>query len=237
MIKTLIIGLDLSFSSTGICISYLEDKVGIAMQFHRIVFDDETNKKKQYQPVAIQNIQQQTYRMPTNIHVEDLVIDDENRNNQEQMTATLKAMICSKKIGGVIAKCLDTYKPRELVICIENYIMPAFSGSNQLKTVSGLIMLQGFVRELIIRLGISYQYDFKIMTPTPSNNKLFFTGNGNADKALMLEWFLNHYEGKKLLPEANIDKLGRINDIIDSFALCMQGYSEYIKLSEFNKKL
>ena len=230
MIKTLIFGLDLSFSSTGITISYLEDKIGKKIQFFKVIFDDESNKKKQFVPKPIENLNQITYKMPTNILVDDLIMDNENTNNLEQVTTTIKAMICSKKIGIIIRDAIKEFQPNEIIYSIENYIMPQFSGKNQLKTVSGLIMLQGFVREIVIRFSIESNIKLKIFTTTPSNNKLFFTKNGNADKPTMIKSFIENYEGLKLLPEISIEQTSKFNDVVDSFSLMMHGYSEYIKM-------
>lgn len=230
MNKTLIVGLDLSFSCTGITISYLEDNVGKTISFHRVIFDKDINKYKTYVPTPIRNINQTTYKLPTNIKCADIVIDIENLNDSQQMETTLKAMISSKKIGIIIAKALEQYTPDTVIYTMENYVMPSYTGPTQLKSIGGLIMLQGYVREFIIKFGLNLKHDFKVMTPTPSNNKLFFTRNGNADKTQMLHSFIENWEGIKLIPDASESLLNKINDVVDSFALCMQGYSEYIKI-------
>lgn len=230
MNKTLIIGLDLSFSSTGITINYLEDYIAKKIQFHKVVFDENQNKtNKKYTPQKIKNVNILTYRMPTNLLVGDIVLDFTDTNNIEQCTATIKALICSKKIGTIIINAATLYKADEIIFSIENYIMPNFSGSNQLKTVSGLIMLQGYVRELIIKLCLELKISFKIFTPPPSNNKKFFTNNGSAEKQLMLDVFLEYYDGNKLLPSIDKNSANSINDIIDSFSLMTQAYSKIIK--------
>lgn len=230
MDNKLIIGIDLSFNSTGITISKIgENNIGEKMEFYRIIFDDNKNKKKIYVPTSIKNLNQSTYRMPTNIDISDLlinIIDDEN--NFEQMETTLKGMICSKIINKIIRESIDKYQTKEIIVAIENFVMPAFSGKNQLKTVAGLIMLQGFVREFLIRLKIDLNIDLKILTPSPSSVKKFFTGNGNAEKIDMLKAFLTIYDGNKLLPDVTEDSLNKINDVIDSFALMMLAYKTII---------
>jgi hypothetical protein len=229
MKKTLVIGLDLSFSSTGITISYLEDYIGKNIQFHKVIFDNNTNKtSKKYTPQKIKNVNIITYRMPTNLLVSDLVIDLNDKNNVQQVESTIKALICSKKICLIIEKSLKQYNPDEVIFSIENYIMPTFSGSSQLKTVGGLISLQGYVREKIILLCLDLQIKFKIYTPTPSSNKLFFAKNGNADKALMIKCFLIYYQGNKLLPTIDENSVNIINDIVDSFSLMLNAYDKLI---------
>ena len=163
-----------------------------------------------------------------------MLIDGDNENNTEQIHVTIKALICVKKIKEILDKAIIQFKPNDIVFVIENYIMPSYTGPQQLKTVSGLIMLQGFVREFIVKTKIlNDAINIKLMTPTPSNNKKFFAKDGNADKPKMMKIFIEGYDGKKLIPDVCIEKIGVLNDVIDSFALCMQGYSEYIKIQKF----
>lgn len=229
MNKKLIIGLDLSFSCTGITISYLEDNIGKKMKFHRVLFDNQKSKKgKIYSPTKIQNISDTIYRMPTNILVDDIVIDKSDENNIEQCEITLKAVVSSKKIEGIIKESIDNFQPDEIIISVENYIMPDFNGPNNLKSVSGSIMLQGYVREKIIRICIDNKLPFKLLTVTPSSLKLFFAKHGSADKLMMLQKFMTDWDGKKLLPTVDINMLGLVNDVIDSFALMMYAYKKII---------
>ena len=229
MVKSLIIGLDLSFSSTGICISYLEDNIGKKIQFHKVMFDDCSNKTgKAYTPEQIKNVNIITYRMPTNLLAEGLVFDINDENNFEQSEITLKAIVASKKILNIIENSIKRYNPNEIMFSIENYIMPNFSGKNQLKHVSGLITLQGFVRRDCILLCLKNNIQIKLYTPTPSSNKLFFTGNGNAEKPEMLKYFLTYYNGNKLLPTIKESDSAKINDVIDAFSLVMNAYSKHI---------
>ncbi len=229
--------MDLSFSSTGITIAYLEDLVGKKIQFHKVVFDDNSNKtNKRYTPQKIENVNIITYRMPANLLPYDLTFDIEDKNNFEQCEGTIKGLICSKKIGIIIADALRLYKPDEVFFGIENYIMPAFSGSNQLKTVGGLIALQGYVREIAIKLSLDLKIPFKLFTPTPTSNKLFFAKNGSADKTFMLKYFLDNYNGKKLLPSIDENSTHLINDIVDSFSLMYNIYSKLINSNIKNIK-
>lgn len=232
MKKSLIIGLDLSFSSTGITISYLEDNVGKSMKFYRVLFDDQTNKTgKRYEPAKVNNVTDIVYIMPTNISIADLILDKTDINNREQVISTLKGMICSSNIDNLIKQAIEKYEPEEITAVIENYIMPAFSGKNQLKTVSGLIMLQGFVRKDLIKRTLIGNIKLKLLTPTASHIKSFFAKDGNADKLKMLKAFIDHYDGSKLIPGITIADLPKVDDVIDSFALMMKGYSVIVNKS------
>lgn len=236
MKKQLIIGLDLSQNSTGITISYLENFDGKKIDFYRIVFDDETNKTgKIYKPKEITNITNIVYHMPNNIEVTDLLLDKEDNNNLEQCEITLKSMINSSNICKILFDSIEKHLPDNIYLSIENYIMPAFSGKNQLKTVSGLIQLQGFVRKEIIKYCLLKKIQLKLLTPTPTTVKSFFALDGGADKLKMFESFNKYYNGKLLLPDVTILDLGKINDVIDSFALMMYAYSKIIKTKEYEK--
>ena len=114
-----------------------------------------------------------------------------------------------------------------IIFCIENYIMPDFGGKNQLKTVSGLIMLQGFVREHIIK-NYGNSKKVKLLTPTPSTIKSFFAKNGRADKEMMIKSFIENYDGEKLIPDIKNLDTSAVNDVVDSFAMAFYSYNQLI---------
>lgn len=225
MEKKILIGLDLSFNSTGITVTYMEDSTPKIIQFYRVVFDDENNKtRKVYKPRDIPNINQVTYRMPKNVYFET---DSYDNNSKEQLATTLRAMICSKRICGILSNVYNRFTPDIVVCTIENYIMPSFAGPNSLKNVSGLILLQGYVREFIIKLYIATGLNLYLYMPSPSANKKFFSGNGAADKQQMIDSFITNYDGNKLLP--NLDH-GKVDDVIDSFSLLCYGLNKYLTI-------
>ena len=219
----------MSFNSTGISISIINESENKKIKFYRVVFDDESNKThKILKPQDIQNVNQIVYRMPTNINVLDLAVDIEDKNSYEQIRNTLRAMICSKKINMIIANNIVSEEPDIIICTMENYIMPSFGGRNSLNNVSGLLLLQGFVREWFIKYSVSYQnVNTYLFTPTPKQTKKYFTGNGSADKKEMQQYFVENFDGQKLLP--NMSK-GKLDDIIDSFALMIHGYNKYLNL-------
>lgn len=213
MIKRLIIGLDLSFSSTGLTIGYLEDWDYKHIQFHRIVY----NKT----PKNIENITQHTYILPTNITFKDLVKSDETEYYAvDQSIITLKCMIISKKISNIIASSIIKYNIDELYVNIEGNVIGGAAGSNQLRVIAGLIMLNMEVRSSIIKMKLDDKYNLEklnLYITSPTTLKKFFTGSGKADKGEMLRSFIDIYDGNKLLPDTS--SLHQINDVIDSFAL------------------
>lgn len=228
--KILVIGLDLSFNSTGITFTVLNENNNNPekIRFYRVVFDDEKNiTGKRLKPSEIKNINQVVYRMPSNIHLSDINLVKEDNNTSEQLTTTLRAMICSKKINQIIADNIIDYGPSKIICTMENFIMPSFGGPNSLKNVSGLLLLQGFVREFFVKSSINFpDINIKLYTPTPTQTKKYFAGNGKADKKQMIESFEKNFNGHKILPILN---KGKVDDVIDSFALMCHGLYHYYK--------
>lgn len=228
--NNLIIGLDLSFNSTGITITCFDDFDAKTIEFHRVLFDDESSKKgKTYNPTKLKNINNHVYKLPNGLKTENLLLSIEDKNNENQLDKTLQAIMCSKKISRVLLDSVIKYKPTNIIVSIENYIMPSFSGKNQLNNVGALITLQGFVRKFVIQLCVEKNIFLKMIFPTPSSNKKIFSGDGSADKEKMIITFINKYEGNKLIPQASVEEIHKINDVIDSFALMVYAFSKLIK--------
>lgn len=240
--KKLIIGIDLSFNSTGITMTEFDtNEVGKSLGFYRLVFDDESNKFKKYTPTPIINVNQEVYRLPSNINATDIVSDSSDFYSEDQATVTLKAMVCVKRIMKIIVnKTLDINKDGniDMYVNIEGFIMPSISGVQQFKSLTGLIMLQGMLRSELIKMKLNEYFNidqFKIYITSPSDLKLWFSGNGSADKQIMLDSFVETYDGNKLLPDTS--SLGKINDVIDSFALMLNIIAKLYGTVEIKKKV
>lgn len=240
MKKSIIIGIDLSFNSTGISISEFNDTVATKIEFHRLIFDDQSTIK-QYIPKPIYNVNQYTYKLPTNISVKDIIISSDDYNSLLQAEATIKCMICIKRLMDIIINKIQriskTCTKFDLFVNIEGFLMPQVSGEQQFKSLSGLIMLQGMLRAELIKLKLSEKSNidiFKLFITTPKELKLWFSGNGNADKQMMLDSFLDNWDGRKLLPDTS--SLAKINDVIDGFALMMICFGKIRGVVELKKK-
>lgn len=226
--RQIIIGLDLSFNSTGIVFGFFENYNATHISLHRLVFDDNSRKTLSWKPKHIPGINQETYKMPDNINLSELSLtEDSNDFTTEQLTATLKAMICSKKICKILERVLDNYKPDEVYFNIEGAITPMFSTANQMRVIAELTILQGYVREWIVKNYLNKHYSKCVLYITPPNqNKKFFTGKGNASKDEMYESFINQWDGSKILP---ISTNSKIDDVIDAFALMTYMYRMIFK--------
>ena len=224
--NAIIFGLDLSFNSTGICMMYFdEESKNTKISFDRVVFDKH--------PREIANISTTVYSLPTNLSVDEILIDSKElgKNENDQALITIKSLICAKAIRSVIKKYIQLLKPQQCLFVIENYIMPAFGGKNSLQNVSGLIAIQNYIREYVIGLklqhGVENPCDTFLCTPTPTQVKKFFTGNGKAQKQEMEDVFLSKYDGNALIDIK--DKKGKFDDIVDAFALGCYGLSKIRK--------
>ena len=225
----IIVGLDLSFNSTGICLTHIsDDDIAKKISFYRIVFDDES-RKGVYVPKSVKNINTRIYKLPHYMTPEVLCIDESDENNKEQIETTLRAMCASKEIFGAFHDFYQKHQSDFLIVSIENYIMPAFGGQNSLKNVSGLIALQAFIRELFIRFCNKNHIRIKMLTPSPTSLKKFFTDNGKAEKEDMLKYFQERFDGHKLLPNSGPETLKIINDVVDAFALNIYAYGKLLR--------
>lgn len=231
--KKVIVGLDLSFNSTGMTMGIWEGQKLSRMQFHRIVYDKE--------PKPIKNINQHTYRMPLNVDIENLIQSgNDDFYTEDQAFITVKAMVATKRLMKLI---LDEVTPlhqanqlEEFHVNIEGFIMPSMAnGANQLRVLGGLIMFQGLVRAELIRLKLTLGelVTFGIVITSPSELKSFFANDGDASKFEMLEAFLDLWDGEKLLPETS--SLANVNDVVDSFAL--MAYCHYRQYTLTERKM
>ena len=242
MRKKLIFGLDLSFSSTGITVNYLEETEKTfdskKLEFYRVVFDDES-RVNEWHLKHITNVNQYTYKLPKNININDLLID-ENTNDIHQLSDTLKSMIVTKRIMSIIIKACFRYKPDDIYFGIENFIMPTFGGCSNQQGLTSLIMYQGMLRDALIKYCLTLKKsdealdggyavkDFKITVVSPSENKKSFTGDGKSDKKKMIKTFYDDYDGNKLIPK-QFNQDVKIDDIVDSFSLMVFVYRKLIK--------
>ena len=232
MTKNVIVAIDPSYHCTGITIVELnENNACEKYHFFRVMYDKaKTKTGKPYKPRPVKNINDYVYTMPTNIDVNDIIIDEEDENNAEQCEVTLKSMMSSQKIYQACIDVLSKLKNLDnIYIALENYIMPSFNGKNNLKNVSGLIILQGLIRRNLIMYAIKENIKIKLLTPTPKTVKSKFSYNGDADKDMMVNCFINDYDGAQLIPEIKNLSVDAINDVVDSFAIAWYAYGKIIK--------
>jgi hypothetical protein len=208
MLNYIIVGIDASITSTGICIysSFSEKK----MNFYRIIYTDNLKKESIFEG----GINKIYYSLPINVNSWKITSED-FLSDRDQMEGSLKGMMIKKIIENIIEEFIKKENNKEVNIyfVIENFILPTYSGKTQLKTTGNLIGLNFLLREIFINLSVK-GWDVKYFYPSPSRNKKSFTLNGSADKQMMEDIFINIYNGKSLI---EID--GKVDDIIDAFSL------------------
>ena len=227
----LLMALDLSFSSTGVfCSIFNHQGIVDNVSFHKIV----EGSKPRREPI---NLDIRCYQTPQLIGG-CVFIPDNNQISIEQIQTTTRAMSCARTILSVLEDYISINPNiNDLYLIIENYIMPSFGGKNQLKTVGGLIMLNGFVRERIIKYCMDRDIIVHILTPTPSTIKKFFTGNGSAIKDDMVRASIELFDINKLLPDLTTNHLdiAFFNDVIDAFAMGVYIFKSYISQIQLNQ--
>jgi predicted DNA-binding ribbon-helix-helix protein len=210
MEKQLIFGVDCSINSTGICIYYLSDEKK-KFYFYRIIYSDNLKKKNYFED----NINYIYYFLPINVNSWKITSKD-SLSDREQMEGSLKGMMIKKIIKEIVDKKIEEFNFKgKIHFCIENYILPTYSGKTQLKTTGMLIGLNSYIREIFVELSITGKYDVKFYYPSPSHNKKSFTLNGNATKEDMEKVFIESYNGLSLLHNLN----SKVDDLIDAFSL------------------
>lgn len=225
------VGLDLSFNSSGINFIISDNKTSKALftNFKLLLFN------KEYK--SINGVQQYTYNLPTNITVDNINLPNINGDyyQEDQVLITLKLTMAKlnvlKIINDKINAIVDVgYNVNKIVVSIEGFIMPEVIGAVQFRSLTGLIMMQGAIRSELIQKYKNKIY-FNVVSPTKL--KKFFSGNGSASKIDMFEAFTNLYDGDKLI-DVNAS-VGKLNDVIDAFALNVNGYHKFYHPNVYNE--
>lgn len=248
----IMVGLDLSFNSTGITIINCVNKNAQSIVFHRMVYAK--NHKQFITPAKpIQGVNIHKYKLPDNFDYKSLTLgniasrDDDYLSsddielsesyNIDQLLITTKLLINGKRIFKLVLDAITSYISKysisksELSISfnIEGNILGGneIMGKNQLRVIGGLIMLNHEIRRQIIDLSLSKQFkNIKLFITSPSELKMYFADNGNATKYDMVDSFIDKWDGKKLIPSISNESamVGNINDVVDSFALAVTAY-------------
>lgn len=225
----LFVGFDLSFNSSGLCFMLVdaENKKPITLDFQLMLFD------KQYKP--IRGVHQNKYTMPVGISVDDMMLDNINGSyyQSDQILITQKFAMAKINIlhatDVVVNEIRSQYNLCNLIMSIEGFIAPSVVGNVQFRSLSGLIMMQGSVRAEMIQ---KYKDIIKLNVVSPTKLKLHFANNGDATKVDMLNTFKSAYDGEKLI---DCSSVGKVNDVVDAFALNVNGFHKYYYTENYNK--
>lgn len=185
------IGIDPSLNSTGICVNV----DGKCTYF--IITSKMTKKMKKFKHDRIMYVPYD--KQDTNKKENSYAVVESNKANNINKICTGIRDIIYVLLGGVST---DTNKPliqekSELHVNMEG-VSYGSVGSAALVDLSGLNFA---IRNMLIELGIS----FTIVSP--SQNKKFATGNGAADKELMVYSWLMVEKDLKNITDIKIDDL------------------------------
>lgn len=199
------------------------------IMFARVIYDTKPNKR----PINVNTV---VYSLPKQTTASSLILTSEkdDENSYEQIESTLRALTESNIIYTIVHKFISKNSTEKspithIVLSIENYIMPSFGGRTSLSNVSGLITLQAFVRERMIRYANHFGYKLRMTTPSPTTVKKLFALDGKAEKKDMMRSFIERYKGQMLIPVASEKSVNDLNDVVDAFAMCVYAYSKIMK--------
>lgn len=194
------IGIDQSINSTGLTILVYDNQIKIEEKFY--IITNKTTKKAKEISEQINNFEYIFYNK--------LEKNDAKDNNEFESFKLHNNIEISSKIINLVNDYINKYD-----ILTKVYIgMEGISYSSaQTKSLVDLSGLSYIIRYDIYRFLKSHQDNnggFYIFTP--GEIKKFTTGNGNANKDMMVNLFKNLYH--------EISKLPKIDDIADSYWIC-----------------
>lgn len=221
-ISSLHIGLDLSLKGTGLTF-YLENETTNLRKFKFFILVFDKSISTHYQ-----NVNQIKLQIPKIIdeldlvHESDLIYNNSTAFSKSQIDHTKTfvsvASMVIKKIKDFIIENKINHNELNIHFNMEGSLLQGYDFNAQV----ALNMLQGLLRGDLIKLHLTNNFNqIKFRIIPAKALKLFFTGDGSADKPKMMSSFINNYNGKKLIPQANTDNktVVKLNDIIDGFAL------------------
>lgn len=200
------VGIDLSKNSTGIYIEvddYTYNKIDEC--FYIIKPGKLTKKEKQ---AELDNIKTFNYILYDKLEQNEI-------NYKNEYNKTINFLSITNIIKELLFKYNNKYQNNNIYICLEGI---SYGSSIRTKSVFDLAGLNYMVRTMILQLNLNTF----LYIGAPKEIKKFTTGNGNANKQLMLSKFNETFP--------NI-KLPKTDDICDAYFMAI-----YIKNIKNNEK-
>lgn len=190
------VGIDPSVNSTGVCISVYDDNDNLLEEKFYIVKPDKLTKKED--AAESKHISKFAYLLydkePTNT--------DNNSDNERNKAINFMQIV--EKVRSIIFQTdYRYYRMNRIYICQEGI---SYGSSTRTKSIFDLSGLNFMFREMVI--NSSKGRSVYLIVATPGEIKKFATGNGNANKELLLECF------KAVYPDLDIPKM---DDIADAY--------------------
>jgi Holliday junction resolvasome RuvABC endonuclease subunit len=191
------VGIDPSVNSTGVCISVYDDNDNLLEEKFYIVKPDKLTKKED--AAESKYISKFAYLLydkePTNT--------DNNSDNERNKAINFMQIV--EKVRSIIFQTdYRYYRMNRIYICQEGI---SYGSSTRTKSIFDLSGLNFMFREMVINSSRGFK-PVTLIVATPGEIKKFATGNGNANKELLLECF------KATYPDFDIPKM---DDIADAY--------------------
>lgn len=191
------VGIDPSVNSTGLCISvYDEDNNKVEEKFYIIKPDKLTKKEDLAEKNNLSRFSYIIYdKLP--INTEDNKLNEKNKAiNFMQIVESIRSIIMQTDYR--------YYRMNNIYICQEGI---SYGSSTRTKSIFDLAGLNFLLREMVINLSKGFK-PVELIVATPGEIKKFATGNGNANKDLIVELFKTIY--------IDLD-LPKLDDIADAY--------------------
>jgi len=191
------VGIDPSVNSTGVCISVYDENDNLLEEKFYIVKPDKLTKKEN--AAELKHIDKFGYliydKEPTNT----------DNNSDNECNKAINFMQIVEKVRSIIFQTdYRYYRMNNIYICQEGI---SYGSSTRTKSIFDLSGLNFMFREMVINSSKGFK-PVTLIVATPGEIKKFATGNGNANKELLLECF------KATYPDFDIPKM---DDIADAY--------------------
>lgn len=201
------VGIDPSVNSTGVCISVYDDNDNLLEEKFYIVKPDKLTKKED--AAETRYIDKFSYL----IYDKELTNTENNSDNERNKAINFMQIV--EKVRSIIFQTdYRYYRMNNIYICQEGI---SYGSSTRTKSIFDLSGLNFMFREMAINSSRGLK-PVTLIVATPGEIKKFATGNGNANKELLLECF------KATYPDFDIPKM---DDIADAYF--MAKYAKYYR--------
>lgn len=198
------VGIDPSVNSTGVSILVYDDNDNKLEEKFYIIKPDKLTKKEN--AAELKNLAVFSYILYDKMDITG------NSNSENEVNKAKNFMSIVSEIKSIIMQTDFRYnRMNNIYICQEGI---SYGSSIKTKSIFDLAGLNFMIREMVIGLSKGFKPVYLIVA-TPGEVKKYATGNGNANKELILECFKNIY------PDLDLPKM---DDIADAYFM-----ANYIK--------
>ena len=206
------VGIDPSINSSGVYVRVESSNGELLEEKFYIIKGDKLTKKED--AAELKNLAVFSY----------VIYDKQNTtigtNIENERNKALNFMFIVTAIKEIIGTTDYRYgRMNKIYICQEGI---SYGSRTRTKSIFDLAGLNFMIRSMVIEMGKGYK-DVKLIVGTPGEIKKFATGNGNANKELILSCF------KAIYSELDLPKL---DDIADAYFMGMFAKKTSIELQD-----